>query len=279
MIPLKCLEIQNLSISFTQYSLLFIQKKIQVLSHLSLSVDPGEILAVIGASGSGKSLLAHAILGLLPHNAHVSGRMEFEGQLLTPKRQEDLRGREIAFIPQTVTSLNPLMRVGKQVRGAVDSKDSRFAQKKIFEQYHLCPEVENLFPFQLSGGMARRILVSTVMIGNAKLVIADEPTPGLDAQVLQETAASFKTLAAKGSSVLFITHDIDTALQIADRIAIFYAGTIVEIAPTASFSGQGEQLQHPYSRALWNALPQNSFDPPLENQNLHDETVRCFYAS
>ena len=112
------LNVENLSVSFTMYGGGLEQKEIKVIHDLSVSVDSGEILAVVGSSGSGKSLLAHAILGVLPENAQVSGRLCYRGADMTPELQKNLRGRELALVPQSVSYLDPLMQVEKQVLGA-----------------------------------------------------------------------------------------------------------------------------------------------------------------
>jgi len=260
------LEVENLSISFTQYTSLFKQEQHQVISSLNVALEEGEILAVVGSSGSGKSLLAHAILGILPANANITGKISYDGVVISESMQADLRGNKIAFIPQSVTYLDPLMKVGKQVRYSHKSGDSISAQRKVFERYQLKQGVEDLFPFQLSGGMARRTLLSTAMISDAKIIIADEPTPGMDPVVMKEALSSLREFADEGRAVMLITHDIDSALKIADKIAVFYAGTTVEIAPVADFCGDGELLRHPYSKALWKALPQNGFVPIKGNQ-------------
>ena len=255
------LEVEDLSISFKQYTDGLKQKNLRVISSLYVTVEEGEILAVVGASGSGKSLLAHAILGILPSNANISGTIKYGGEILTPARQASLRGKEIALIPQSVNFLDPLMRVGNQVRTSVKKGDAIAAQQKVFERLHLKPEVENMYPFQLSGGMARRTLLSTAIVSGAKVIIADEPTPGLDPVVIKEALSNFREFADDGCAVMLITHDIESALTIADKIAVFYAGTTVEIAPVEDFFGDGEALRHPYSKALWRALPQNEFIP------------------
>lgn len=255
------LEVEDLSVTFTQYEKGLKQKELKVISSLNISIYPGEVLAVVGSSGSGKSLLAHAILGILPSNATVSGNISYHGESLTADRQATLRGGEIALVPQSVNYLDPLMKVGKQVRFAARGENPLKQQREVFERYQLKPHVEDLLPFQLSGGMARRVLVSTAVVSGAKLIIADEPTPGLDVEAVEETLNIFKELAAQGSAVMLITHDIEAALKIADRIAVFYAGTTVEIAPVKDFAGKGENLRHPYSKALWRALPQNDFMP------------------
>ncbi|MFJ8236029.1 ABC transporter ATP-binding protein [Ureibacillus sp. NPDC094379] len=262
------LEVENLSVSFKQYTGVFNQKKSTVISSLDVTIEEGEILAVVGASGSGKSLLAHAILGILPSNAITSGVIKYTGEELTPARQRVLRGSEIALIPQSVNYLDPLMRVGLQVRTSVKNGNAVATQREVFNRYFLKEDVEKMYPFQLSGGMARRTLLATAMVSGARVIIADEPTPGLDATVISEALNHLKEFADKGCAVMLITHDIESALKIADKIAVFYAGTTVEIAPAKNFSGKGENLRHPYSKALWRALPQNDFIP-IEGSQPH----------
>ncbi len=265
------LQVAELSVSFVQYTTGLHQRALTVITGLDVDVRPGEVLAVVGASGSGKSLLAHAILGILPRNARVGGTMRFAGEDLTPERHAALRGREIALVPQSVTYLDPLMRVGTQVRSGVPDRNGVVMQRAVFSRYHLSEEVERLFPFQLSGGMTRRVLIATAVLAGASLVIADEPTPGLHPEVLDEALRHLRELADDGKAVMLITHDIESALGIADRIAVFYAGTTVEVAPVADFRGDGASLRHPYTRALWHALPGNGFQPVHGSQPPSDE--------
>jgi peptide/nickel transport system ATP-binding protein len=262
------LKVNGLSVGFTQYVSLLRQKRLQVIHNLELSVDAGEVVAVIGSSGSGKSILAHAVLGILPGNARVSGSIHYDGEELTPSKLNKLRGSEIALIPQSVQYLDPLMRVGQQVRNGVKTGDRSKAQRDIFARYGLKDEVEQLFPFQLSGGMARRVLVSTATVSGARLVIADEPTPGLDAPSIKEALGQLRELADQGCGVMLITHDIESALTVSDRIAVLYAGTTVEIADAKDFTGSGTRLRHPYTQALWRALPHNDFAPIPGSQPL-----------
>lgn len=252
------LEVSELSVAFRMYDKGLEQRYLRVISNLSVSVSKGEILAVAGSSGSGKSLLAHAVLGILPANARTTGEMRYMGKPLTPELQQSLRGKEMALVPQSVEYLDPLMRVGKQVIGVNGSKQK---QQAVFLKYGLASFVEKLFPFQLSGGMARRVLVSTAVIGDAQLIIADEPTPGLSKDMAETAMGHFRELADQGCAVLLITHDIDLALSYADRIAVFYAGTTVENAPVSDFKKGPEALRHPYTKALWKAIPQNGFKP------------------
>ena len=254
------LEIHDLSVSFKMYDHGLNQTRLQVISDLHLTVRPGEIVAVAGSSGSGKSLLASAILGILPGNAEVKGHMHYKGQELTPKRQQQLRGKEMALVPQSVAFLDPLMKVGSQADGhkRPRPKDRR---KQLFRRFGLPDNTERLYPFQLSGGMARRVLVSAALITDAQLIIADEPTPGMSLDQALEALKMFRQLADEGKAVILITHDIDLAFEFADRVAVFYAGTTVETAPASDFRDGPRALRHPYSKALWKALPQNGFQP------------------
>lgn len=252
------LEVNGLKVSFSMYQKGIRKSQLQVIQSLDLNLHKGEIVAVVGSSGSGKSLLAHAILGILPVNATVEGAICYKGQALTTAMQRKLRGTEIALIPQSVDHLDPLMRTGKQVIGV---KSDVTAQRDAFKRYDLEQRVEKLYPFQLSGGMARRVLITTAVTVEPNLIVADEPTPGLGLDLAMETLLHFRQLADKGAAILLITHDIDLALNVADRIAVFYAGTTVEIAPVEDFKKGQAALRHPYSKAFIDALPQNAFQP------------------
>ena len=276
------LSVQNLSITFTMYDQGLAQKRLTVITDLNLTVQAGEVVAVVGASGSGKSLLAHAVLGILPTNAEVSGTITFQGELLTPERAATLRGKMIALVPQSIGYLDPLMQVGAQVeRAAQLSGRSKQASKSVvartFSRYDLKSGTKQLYPFQVSGGMARRVLVSTAAVGQAELVIADEPTPGLHPDVVRETLNHLKELALEGKGVILITHDIEAALQVADRVAVFYAGTTVEMTDAKKF--YSHELYHPYTQALWRALPQNEFIPiPGHQPSPEALPVGCLFS-
>ncbi len=279
------LVVRNLAVSFTQYEVGLKQRQLTVITQLDLEADAGEVVAVVGASGSGKSLLAHALLGILPPNAQVSGELVFKGQHLDPARIESLRGREIALIPQSVSYLDPLQRVGPQVQRAAQLSGAKppaakILQQQAFARYDLKARVGRLFPFQVSGGMARRVLLATATVGQAELIVADEPTPGLHPTVVVETLKHLRELADEGKAVILITHDIEAALQIADRVAVFYAGTTVEVAAAKDFDDpEGTNLRHPYTKALWQALPQNKFRPLAGTQPPPDNLPSgCLFA-
>jgi peptide/nickel transport system ATP-binding protein len=254
------LQVENLSIGFSQYIKGTQQRVVRPIADMHVEIDEGEIVAVVGASGSGKSLLAHAVLGILPGNAICSGSMFYKGEELTEKRKEQLRGREISFIPQSVNYLDPLMRVGRQVQIGLDKKTAQAKQEKLFAQYDLKQSDGRMFPFELSGGMLRRVLFATSVREGVKLVIADEPTPGIHPQALSEILRQLKQFAMDGAGVMLITHDMMSALEIADRVAVIKDGTTVEISEAAAFEGKGERLKTEYTQRLWRALPQNDFD-------------------
>lgn len=253
------LEVRNLSVSFVQYEKGLRQRIVHPIKDLSLNIRGGEVLAVVGSSGSGKSLLAHSILGILPPNATQAGEIYYKGVRLTPEEQKRLRGKEITLIPQSVNYLDPLMKVGKQVWYTAGKGEGKAIQEKLFHRFHLPMEAGEKYPFQLSGGMIRRVLISTAISGGAQLIIADEPTPGLHPDALKKVLKHLRELADEGRSILFITHDLMAARSIADRIAVMNAGATLEIAEADKFAGKGEALIHPYSRALWRALPENEF--------------------
>ena len=250
------LEARNIAVSFRMYDRGLQQYDLHTITDLSVSVNEGEVVVVVGASGSGKSVLAHAILGILPSNAHVGGEMFYRGQPLTDKVRKEKVGSEIIMIPQSVTYLDPLMKVGAQVQGVKGTAEQR---KAAFKRYGLNESVAGMYPFQLSGGMMRRVLISTAIISDAKLILADEPTPGLSEDIAEETMRNFRELADNGCGILMITHDIDMALKVADRIVVFYDGQTIDTFSKEEFARGGDALKHPYSRALWAALPQNGF--------------------
>jgi len=256
---MNALEIKNLSVSFLMYDRGVKKKALQVISDLNITLRAGEIHAIAGSSGSGKSLLAHAILGILPKNATTNGEMNWFGEPLTPALQKKLRGSRMVLVPQSVNYLDPLMRVGKQI-----CKDRSVALETL-KKYELDEKAARKYPFELSGGMARRALVATAAATDAKVIIADEPTPGLSPELAESAMARFRALANQGAAILLITHDLDLALRYADRISVFYAGTTVETAKASDFREE-DLLRHPYSKALWRAMPQNKFEPTAGTQ-------------
>lgn len=254
------LSVSHLSVSFTQYERGWQKTELPAIRDLSLSVKAGEMVAVVGSSGSGKSLLAHAVLGILPYNASVCGEIFYDGELLTPKRLEGLRGKELVLVPQSVSYLDPLMKIGSQIRKGRKDENSLKQCRQVLSRYGLKDETERLYPSQLSGGMARRVLISTAVMERPGLVIADEPTPGLHIEAAKRVLSHFREIADEGAGVLLITHDLELALEAADRIVVFYAGTNVEEAAAGDFEEES-RLRHPYTKALYRAMPQHGFRP------------------
>ena len=255
----ELLRIKHLSVTFTQYDGWFSRKTLPVIRDLSLRVSRGEMVAVVGSSGSGKSLLAHAVMGVLPYNGSCGGDIYYKGKQLTTKRIKQLRGNKIVLVPQSVSYLDPLMKVGEQVAGGKD-RISLEKSRKALTRYGLDKEVDNMYPFELSGGMARRVLIGTAVVEKPELVIADEPTPGLHMEAAVRVLSHFREIADEGAGVLLITHDLELALKTADRIVVFYAGTAVEEAACVDFN-QEAALRHPYTRALFRAMPEHGFAP------------------
>lgn len=276
------LKVENLELSFSQYTQGLKKRKLTVITDLDLELQEGEILAVVGSSGSGKSLLAHAILGVLPYNASIKGKVIYQGKELSQKDKENIRGKEIVLIPQSVNYLDPLLQVEQQI--AISLKDKTKAEQEkiideLLERYGLDLSVKHYYPFQLSGGMARKVLLATALTSSAKVIVADEPTPGLDESSLQEVLKDFREISDGGSAVLMITHDINAALKIADKIAIFYAGTTLEVANTEDFKNGGAGLRHPYTKALCRALPGEEFEPIDGTQPLPNELPKgCLFS-
>ena len=263
------LQVSNLSVGFRMYDidapfLSADQRMTNVIEDLSISVHSGEIVAVVGASGSGKTLLADSVMGLFEPNAEVYGEVWFDGELMSAERLAAVRGRPggISLVPQSVSHLDPLMRVGKQVegQGPRGSRKERSAKRRaLFERYGFGEDVAQLYPHELSGGMARRVLLCCALMDDPKLIIADEPTPGLDLDLAVAALDDFRAFSDEGGGVLLITHDIELALRVADRVAVFKDGTVVEETAVANFASP-DLLAHPFSRALWHALPEHGFN-------------------
>lgn len=272
------LSVDHLSVTFTQYEKGFRQVELPVIRNLSLTVREHEIVAVVGASGSGKSLLAHAIMGILPYNASSGGTISYCGEMVTEKRLKKLRGREIMLVPQSVSYLDPLMRTGQQVRRGRKDQESRERCRQVLERYGLGTETEQLYPFELSGGMTRRVLISTAVMEQPRLVIADEPTPGLHVEAAKRVLSHFREIADEGAGVLLITHDLELATEVADRIVVFYAGTNVEEAAASDFERE-ELLRHPYTKALFKAMPGHGFSfVPGTQPYVKERLEGCPYA-
>lgn len=254
------LKIEDLSVAFQQYVSFFEFGQTVPIKKMDMELNRGEILVVVGQSGSGKSLVAHAIMDILPENAVIGGHIYYNGEELKKERRQSLRQGEIVFIPQSISYLDPLMTIGKQIESLVHDGNPRDVMLEMLEKYDLEPEVENMYPFQISGGMARRILIACAMVQNPDLIIADEPTPGLDMDLVDETVKHLLQMKADGCSLLVITHDLHVATRLADRIIFFNDGhTVAEVKREEFMGNPGFEGMNTYARQLFAALPENEF--------------------
>ena len=255
------LEVEHLSLCFERQKNLTCKETLYPVIDLSLKLKRGEVLAVVGSSGSGKSLLASAVLGILPGNCRQDGIVKYDGRPLTGDLQETLRGRDIRLVPQSVSYLNPLYTVGWQLKRAALSAglatgDVRPAIRQALVRYDLAESTLKLFPHQLSGGMARRVLTATATFGWPRLIIADEPTTGLDDVLIRESLSYLRSLADDGRGVIIISHDLSSVVDFADYVTVFIDGVSVETCSAETLTRNGwESLKHPYSQALWRSLP------------------------
>ncbi len=277
------LQLDDVSVGFERYAgrgVLAPRETRFVMEHLSLSLHEGEILALVGASGSGKTLIADTIMGLFAANAQVTGRVWFDGDAMDERSLTPLRGNRIAFVPQSVESLDPLQRVGRQIERlaqGMTKQEARARRRELFARYRLDEEAARRYPFELSGGMARRVLLIGALMNRPRVIVADEPTPGLDMELAVRAMDDFRAFANDGGGVLLITHDIELALRVADRIAVFQNGTVVEETAVASFASP-DLLQHPFSKALWHALPEHGMEIDDERRE-RQESPRNAVAS
>jgi peptide/nickel transport system ATP-binding protein len=255
------LTVEDLSVEFRTRS-----GTVHAIDHVSFDLYPGETLAVVGESGSGKSVTSYAILGILDEAAKVtSGRVLFNGRDLLLESESQLRrrrGREFSMIFQNPrTSLNPIRRVGDQIADVLrrhsDLSSAEVGRRaiEVLGQVNISdPERRaKAYPFELSGGMCQRIMIAMALSCSPALLIADEPTTGLDVTIQAVIMDLIDEVARrKGMSTLLITHDLALASQHADRIAVMHAGHIVEVAPTAALLANP---RHPYTRGLIAATP------------------------
>jgi oligopeptide transport system ATP-binding protein len=266
----KILEVKDLSISFkTQHGIL------KAVREISFDLYKGETLAIVGESGSGKSVTSRAIMGLLAGNSiHENGSIMYDKKdimLIPEDALHELRGTKISMIFQDpMSSLNPIVRVGKQITETLILKLKMPKAKAKQRAIELMREVGipspekryYQYPFQFSGGMRQRIVIAIALANDAEILICDEPTTALDVTIQAQILDVIKKLKQdRGLSVIFITHDLGVVANIADRIAVMYAGKIVEI-------GKSEEIfydaAHPYTWALLSSMPNLDTDEKLE---------------
>lgn len=255
------LKIKHLSVDFRT-----MEGNIHAIRDVTLKLHPGEVLALVGESGSGKSVTTKTIMQLLPNNAEVvSGTVEYKGRNLLDlpeKKLQQLRGNELAEIFQDpMTALDPTVRVGKQIMEPLlnHKQMSKGEAKKqalaIMNKVGIVNAKErfNNFPYQFSGGMRQRIVIAMALICHPQILIADEPTTALDVTIQSQILRLIKQLKDElGTAVIFITHDLGVVAGIADRVAVMYAGRILEFGTVEDIF---YHPQHPYTVGLLKSTP------------------------
>lgn len=259
----RVLEVRGLTIAFRRPT-----GPVQVVRDVDLTVGHGEIVGLVGESGSGKSIFARAILGTLPRQAEIlMGEIGFSGsdlRHLPPSKVRHLRGDRMALVPQEpMTSLNPGLRIGRQLTEVLEVHRPEFPSaartERAIEMLNLVGvtfprERLNQYPHQLSGGLRQRVAIAMALIcGRVELLIADEPTTALDVTIQAQILDLFVRLqTTQKMSVLLITHDLGVIAQTAQRVAVMYAGEIVEMAGVDDLFATP---RHPYTRGLLDSLP------------------------
>ena len=242
-----------------------------ILRDVSLSVMPGEVMALVGESGAGKSTIAKALLGILPAGIRVTGgNILFEGTdllALSPARLREMLGVRIALIPQDpLTSLNPSRRIGDQLtdglrlRAGMNRRQAFDKALSLLDDVHIRePErVLARYPHELSGGMRQRVLIAQAFSLNPHVIIADEPTTALDVTVQKQVLRLIRDMQREHrTTLLFVTHDLGVVAQICDRMTVLYGGKVLEQGSTADIL---QNPQSPYTRALLAASPR--YDQP-----------------
>jgi peptide/nickel transport system ATP-binding protein len=250
-------------------------------------MERGQRLTVMGESGCGKSVFAMAVLGILPANAQIRGSIRFQGTDLFSvdlKTLREIRGNQIGYVPQSIsTCLNPVLRIRTQVREVLRrSRNGRMhagAVEDILCRVGLKPDVAEMAPHQLSEGMKGRVLVGLGICLDPVLLIADEPTKGLDPLARNDMVALLKDIADAGDRSLFmITHDLDAARALPGNLAVMYAGQFVEIGPTRRILDR--KPLHPYTAGLLLSHPGNGLHPlPGKPPGLHERRHGCRFSN
>jgi peptide/nickel transport system ATP-binding protein len=266
----KLLEVENLVVHFDIDG-----GQVEVLDDVNFTMQAGEILGLVGESGSGKSVSAIAILGMIPHPGRIlSGSIRFEGIDLLHLSEDEMRryrGRRIAMIPQSYrTALNPVISAGRQISRLLEIHESCSrvaARRRTLELLDLVGVADpqrsmEQYPHQLSGGMCQRVMIAMALATSPQLLIADEPTTGLDVSIAARILGLLSDLSKKtGAAILLITHDLGVVAQTCQRVAVMHAGQLVETAPVRELF---RSPAHPYTRALVRSIPRIDIDVKLE---------------
>jgi oligopeptide transport system ATP-binding protein len=258
----KLLEVKDLKVSFNTYN-----GEVHAVRGVTFDLNKGETLAIVGESGSGKSVTSNAIMRLLPepHGFIKEGQILLEGVDLakkTSKEMQKIRGKDISMVFQDpMSSLNPTMKIGNQIMEGLmkhQNMNRQEARKTALELLTLVgiprPDVRiNQYPHQFSGGMRQRVVVAIALACNPKILIADEPTTALDVTIQAQILELMKSIQQKtDSAIIFITHDLGVVANVADRVAVMYAGKIVEIGTVDDIF---YNPKHPYTWGLIGSMP------------------------
>ena len=239
---------------------------VKAVDGVSFSLRKGEVMGLVGESGSGKSVTGFSLLGLIdPPGAIASGSVRFDGQELVgmaPSQLRRLRGKRMAMVFQDpATTLNPVITIGEQMRMALEAHGVTGAERTrersvtVLTRVGIPDAVRRLsaYPHEFSGGMRQRVAIAIALLHDPELLIADEPTTALDVSIQAQILAEMKSLVAElGMALIWISHDLATVSALADRIAVMYAGRIVEAGPTAAVL---RNPRHPYTQGLLDSLP------------------------
>lgn len=257
--------IAGLKVVFSTHS-----EEIRAVDTVDLTISEGDTIGLIGESGCGKTVMGMAVMGLLPENAGIGGTIRYCGRNLLSVPEEtmqQIRGKEIAMISQnSANALNPVMTVGDQIAEPLVIHHLRSADAAHREAVRLLGTLgfedpgraAAQYPHEFSGGMRERILVALALVCNPRLIIADEPTSGLDAQVKSQILNLIKRQIADHRTLFLITHDMGTASFLCTRIAVMYAGEILECGPTKEVLAMP---LHPYTQGLLTSLPSAGLHP------------------
>lgn len=265
------LDITGLKVVFYTY-----RGTIKALNGVELWMNHGERLGILGETGCGKSVTALSIMGLIEQPGEIiKGNIIFEKKSLTSMSEDklnDIRGREIAMIFQEpVAALNPVMRVGFQIAESIARSKKKNEVKEVYPEVRRMLEIAgldwkrtiDLYPHELSGGMAQRVMIAMALSSNPKLLIADEPTSALDVTIQAQILELLDELVKKfGNAVMLITHDMGVAAEFCDKMAVMYAGNMVEYARTINIF---ENPFHPYTKGLLKAVPKIGRTDELES--------------
>jgi len=277
---------------------------VKAVNGVSYSVDAGRTIGVVGESGSGKSVSAMSILKLLDTNGYIAGgEILFEGQDLTKLGREEMyhiRGNKISVIFQEpMTSLNPVLTIGRQlcepfrIHQHLDKKEARRKAIEMLSDVQI-PNPEAMlkqYPHQLSGGMRQRVMIAMALACQPKILIADEPTTALDVTIQAQILKLMEELQrTRGTSIIFITHDLGIVNEMADNVVVMYCGQVVEQAPTREVFAD-ERISHPYTEGLLHSIPRLDHDKkrlepipgfvphPLEQPKGCKFSTRCKYCT